>query len=102
MLHCNVLLCLQLFKMLGLKTSGEGSVSRETITLAHFLDVADKVVSGVPAAFGLLCCLEGKSPCNVVYTHCSASVQGITASGLHTVTSSHVFTRELTSGACAC
>lgn len=35
----------QMFKLLGLKTSGEGSVSRETVTLANFLDVADKVVS---------------------------------------------------------
>mgnify|MGYP006303116537 CR=1 FL=1 len=36
---------MQLFKMLGLNTSGDKGVSRETVTLAHFLDVADKVVS---------------------------------------------------------
>jgi hypothetical protein len=31
--------------MIGLKTAGSTAVSRETVTLAHFLDVADALVS---------------------------------------------------------
>jgi dynein heavy chain 2 len=34
----------QLFNLLGLKTNGPNAVSKETVTLAHFLDVADAVV----------------------------------------------------------
>jgi len=41
---------LQLFQVLGLKTTGANAVSRETVTLAHFLDVADSVVR-----FGCVC-----------------------------------------------
>jgi len=52
---------LQLFKMLGLKTSGEGSVSRETVTLAHFLDVADKVVSNADAIKSLDAQAQGEA-----------------------------------------
>ncbi len=35
--------------MLGLKTSGPSAISKETVTLAHFLDVADAVVKSQDA-----------------------------------------------------
>lgn len=35
---------LQMFQLIGLKTTGSMAVSKETVTLAHFLDVADAVV----------------------------------------------------------
>lgn len=34
----------QLFTMLGLKTTGPKAVTKETVTLAHFLDVADMLI----------------------------------------------------------
>jgi hypothetical protein len=40
---------LQLFNLIGLKTSGPNAVSKETVTLAHFLDVADAVAKNVEA-----------------------------------------------------
>lgn len=43
----------QLFQLIGLRTSGATGVSKETVTLAHFLDVADAVVR--PSAPGPLC-----------------------------------------------
>ena len=39
----------QLFNLIGLKTNGPTAVSKETVTLAHFLDVADAVVKNVDA-----------------------------------------------------
>ncbi|KAJ9505745.1 hypothetical protein QJQ45_029246, partial [Haematococcus lacustris] len=38
-----------LFQMLGLQTSGSAAVTRETVTLAHFLDCADAVVKHADA-----------------------------------------------------
>ncbi len=40
-----VCVCSQLFQLIGLKTTGQLAVSKETVTLTHFLDVADAVVS---------------------------------------------------------
>ena len=40
---------LQLFTLIGLKTNGPLAVSKETVTLAHFLDVADAIVKNVDA-----------------------------------------------------
>ena len=39
----------QLFTLIGLKTNGPLAVSKETVTLAHFLDVADAIVKNVDA-----------------------------------------------------
>lgn len=38
---------LQLFNLIGLKSSGPNAVSKETVTLAHFLDVADAIAKNV-------------------------------------------------------
>ena len=52
---CSEYLCpsflppLQLFGLIGLKTTGPLAVSKETVTLAHFLDVADALVKNVDA-----------------------------------------------------
>ncbi|KAG1663699.1 hypothetical protein FOA52_013267 [Chlamydomonas sp. UWO 241] len=40
---------LQLFKMIGLKTDGPTGLTKETVTLAHFLDVADAIVLNLDA-----------------------------------------------------
>lgn len=36
--------CSQMFQLLGLKTTGPNAVTKETVTLTHFLDMADSVV----------------------------------------------------------
>lgn len=37
----------ELFRLLGLRLSGAGSVSKESVTLAHFLDKADVLLANV-------------------------------------------------------
>lgn len=40
---------LQLFHMLGFKTSGPNAITKENVTLAHFLDKADALVKNAEA-----------------------------------------------------
>lgn len=52
---------LQLFQMLGFKTSGPNAISKETVTLTHFLNVADLLVKQADAIKALDAQAQGES-----------------------------------------
>jgi dynein heavy chain 2 len=52
---------LQMFTLIGLKTNGPNAVSKETVTLTHFLNVADAVVANADAIRALDAQAQGES-----------------------------------------
>ncbi|MEW5298927.1 MAG: hypothetical protein WDW36_001997 [Sanguina aurantia] len=52
---------LQLFHMLGFKTSGPNAITKENVTLAHFLDKADALVKNAEAIKSLDAQAQGES-----------------------------------------